>query len=228
MMGGHLLKSWASSQPVIALSSGEAELYALVKTAAQAKGMASLLMDYDMMSTVTVHTDSTAAIGMVHRKGLGKTRHIDTQYLWIQESVNNKDIAVKKVGTKENPADMLTKGLKREPLNEHIKNVGGYTTSVKARSALSLGAVHPSDSWDAADDRVMVRRHNKWRECFFTPMKVAGGPRTSRELQGYRCTIGRYKSGKNFKIVDDWVSSSEPHRRFQEAWIGQTIFVVQT
>ena len=227
MMGSHLLKSWASTQPVIALSSGEAELYALVRTAAQAKGMASLLMDYNMSTTVTVHTDSTAAIGIVHRKGLGKTRHIETQYLWIQESVGNKSIAIKKVGTKENPADMLTKGLKREPLNEHVKNVGGYTTSVKAKSALSLGAVQLSDSWDAADDRLMIRRHNKWRECFFTPMKVAGGPKRSSELQGYRCTIGKYKSGKSFTIMDDWVLSSEPHRRLQEAWIGHTIFIIQ-
>ena len=138
MMGSHLLKPWATTQPVIALSSGEAELYALVKTAAQAKGLASLLMDYGMSTTVTVHTDSPAAIGIVHRRGLGKTRHIETQYLWIQESVRNKSIDVKKVGTKENPADMLTKGLKREPLTEHIKSVGGYTTSVKAKSALFL------------------------------------------------------------------------------------------
>ena len=57
MMGSHLLKPWATTQPVIALSSGEAELYALVKTAAQAKGLASLLMDYGMSTTVTVHTD---------------------------------------------------------------------------------------------------------------------------------------------------------------------------
>ena len=84
MMGSHLLKSWATTQPVIALSSGEAELVALVKTAAQAKGLASLLMDYGMSTTVTVHTDSTAAIGIVHRRGLGKTKHIETQYLWIQ------------------------------------------------------------------------------------------------------------------------------------------------
>ena len=185
-------------------------------------------MDYGMSTTVTVHTDSTAAIGMVHRQGLGKTRHIDTRYLWIQESVNNKDIAVRKVGTKENPADMLTKGLKREPLNEHVKNVGGYTTSVKAKSALSLGTVQHSDSWEAKDGRLFVRRHNKWRECLFTPMKVAGGPKAAEELQGYRCTIGRFRSGQSFKIVDNWKTPKAPHQRLQEAWSAHTIFVVQS
>ena len=81
--------------------------------------------------------------------------------MWIQESAGSKSIAVKKVGTKENPADMLTKGLKREPLTEHIKSAGGYTTSVKAKSALSLGTVQHSDSWEAKDSRLLIRRHNK-------------------------------------------------------------------
>ena len=46
MIGGHLIKSWSSTQPVIALSSGEAELYALVKAASQAKGLCSLMADF--------------------------------------------------------------------------------------------------------------------------------------------------------------------------------------
>ena len=66
MMGSHLLKSWSTTQPVIAISSGKAEFYALVKTAAQAKGLFSFLMDYNMAATVLAHTDSTAAIGIVH------------------------------------------------------------------------------------------------------------------------------------------------------------------
>ena len=119
MIGSHLLKSWSTTQPVIAQSPGEAELYALVKTAAQAKGLFSLLVDFNLATTVTVHTDSDAAIGIVHRKGLGKTRHIETQYRWIQECLGDKSIAVRKVGTKDNPADMLTRGFKLEPLMEH-------------------------------------------------------------------------------------------------------------
>ena len=70
MMGRHMIKSWSSSQPVVALSSGEAELYALVKAATQAKGLTSLLWDYGQEVDTTVHTDSTAALGIVHRKGL--------------------------------------------------------------------------------------------------------------------------------------------------------------
>ena len=47
---------------------------------------------------------------------------------------------MKKVGTKESPADIFTKGLKRKLLMDHTKNVGGYTTDVRAGSALLIGA----------------------------------------------------------------------------------------
>ena len=48
LIGQHLIKSWSSTQPVIALSSAEAELYALVKGATQAVGLASMLQDLDV------------------------------------------------------------------------------------------------------------------------------------------------------------------------------------
>ena len=58
-------------------------------------------------------------------------------------------------------------------------------------------------------------------------MKVVDGPKAADELQGYRCTVGRYKSRQKITIVDDWVFSSEPHQRLQEAWVGHIIFVSQ-
>ena len=120
MMGHHLIKSWSSTQPVVALSPAEAELYALVKAAAQAKGLSSLLRDYGLNTAVTVYTNVTAAMGIVHRKGLCKMRHIETQYLWIQGSVNDETLMVNKIWTKETPADLCTKGLKREGSWMHI------------------------------------------------------------------------------------------------------------
>ena len=72
MLDNHVIKSWSSSQPVIILSCGEGELYALVRSAAQAKGLASLMLYFDLGVETVIHTDSTAALGMVHRKGSGK------------------------------------------------------------------------------------------------------------------------------------------------------------
>ena len=43
MIGNHCIKSWSSTQSVIALSSGEAELYSLVKATSQAIGIKHML-----------------------------------------------------------------------------------------------------------------------------------------------------------------------------------------
>ena len=84
-----------------------------------------MLMDFGHELEDKVYTDSTAAIGIVHRRGLGKMRHISTQYLWIQEKVGNKEISVEKVGTNDNPADLLTKHLKLEAVLKHVQAMGG-------------------------------------------------------------------------------------------------------
>ena len=43
MRGTHCLKTWSKTQALIAKSSGEAELYAVVKGAAEALGMVTLV-----------------------------------------------------------------------------------------------------------------------------------------------------------------------------------------
>ena len=55
------------------------------------------------------HVDSSAAKSMVSRSGLGKTRHINVEYLWSQEVLKESFVSVKKVLGTENPADILTK-----------------------------------------------------------------------------------------------------------------------
>ena len=73
-LGNHLIKSWASTQPVIALSSGEAELYALVKAATQAAGMLSMLADYGFQAKAVAYTDATAANRRRAQKGPWETQ----------------------------------------------------------------------------------------------------------------------------------------------------------
>ena len=82
VLGAHLLKSCASTQPTITLSSGEAELHGVVKGAAAGLGMLSLLADLGIRTKLRLWTDSTASIGMCKRQGLGKVRHLDVQDLW--------------------------------------------------------------------------------------------------------------------------------------------------
>ena len=79
MIGSHLIKAWSSTQPGQALSSGEAEVVGVTRAAAVALGFRSLLADYGAVTVRgRVWTDSSAAIGICKRQGLGKLRHLDT------------------------------------------------------------------------------------------------------------------------------------------------------
>lgn len=81
-LGRHMLKSWSSSRTGIALSSGEAEYYALVKAASVSVGMESMLKDLGMKmgEMATVKSDASAAIGIANRAGVGKVRHIEVNH----------------------------------------------------------------------------------------------------------------------------------------------------
>ena len=61
MHGNHCIKTWSSAQPVIALSSGEAEYYGMVKGAGNALGTAGVLQDLGIKLSITLYTDSSAA-----------------------------------------------------------------------------------------------------------------------------------------------------------------------
>jgi hypothetical protein len=101
MLGAHTVMTWSATQAVVALSSGEAELYALTKGAANTLGMMSLGADLGMIFHGHVRSDASAAIGMVNRTGAGKLRHVRVQYLWIQDMVRCGDLALSKVPGEE-------------------------------------------------------------------------------------------------------------------------------
>ena len=106
-LGDTPVRGWSSNQAVIALSSGEAEYYAALKGASAALGYQSMLRDIGIRVSVALFTDSSAARGIIHRAGLGKLRHLETGYLWLQAAVANKRLQVRKVKGTENPADLF-------------------------------------------------------------------------------------------------------------------------
>ena len=68
-----------------------------------------MLRDTGLETIVTLFSDSSAARGIIHRTGLGKLRHLETGYLWLQAAVAKKRLSVRKVNGAENPADLFTK-----------------------------------------------------------------------------------------------------------------------
>ena len=70
--------------------------------------------------------DASAALGLIDRQGLGKARHIETQWLWIQQPTREGRVLMNKIPGKENPADLFTKPLNREMIDGFMKTLGYY------------------------------------------------------------------------------------------------------
>jgi len=137
-LGSHMLKAWSSTQNVIALSSGEAELYALVKGASQTLGLIAMADDFGISLGGRVHTDSSAAVGITTRQGLGKLRHIRVQYLWVQDVIKEKRLGVQKVPGVDNPSDVLTKHLDASTMSRHLTTLGFNDAKGRAHTAPTL------------------------------------------------------------------------------------------
>ena len=72
MIGGHCIKAWSHTQGPIALSSAEAEYYAMVEGAARAKGLQTLAKEIGLLGMdgpITLNTDSSAAKSFASRRG---------------------------------------------------------------------------------------------------------------------------------------------------------------
>ena len=82
---------------------------AIVKGACQGLGLQSFLADWGFTASVNVRSDSSAAIGISNRLGLGGTRHLNVRHLWVQHMVNVKEITLEKQDGKKNVADLGTK-----------------------------------------------------------------------------------------------------------------------
>ena len=141
MRGSHVLRTWSGTQATVALSSAEAELIAAVRGASEALAARSYLRDLGADCSLVLRLDSSAAIGITRRTGLGKVRHLDTRLLWIQERVASGDIVVVKTAGVTNPADLMTKFLSSDDVMSHLLRLGGRPRSGRATAAPKTGHV---------------------------------------------------------------------------------------
>ena len=109
----------------MALSSAESELYDAVKTASEGLGIQSVAKDLGMTCRLNLNLDASATLSLVNRRGLGKAKHVDMQSQWIQEASKSDRFATKKIGTTVNPADLMTKPMTQQKV-EQLMSIMGY------------------------------------------------------------------------------------------------------
>ena len=64
---------------------------------------------------------ASAKLAIVGLRGLGKLRHVDTHYLWIQEKAIKGELDFKRVADVDTGADLFTKTLSWNEIQSDIK-----------------------------------------------------------------------------------------------------------
>ncbi len=121
---------------------------------------------------VRLWTDSSAAIGICSRQGLGNVRHLDTYTLWVQQAVRNGRIHLKKVKGEANPADVFTKhSLTRDKLRSLTELFDCYFRDGRAEAAplLRRSKTTGNKISEADGDVMAVCDANQWAEGILNP-----------------------------------------------------------
>ena len=121
MHGAHCLKTWAKLQSVVARSSAEAELYAACKAGSETLGSQAYLRDLGWARGAKIHIDSSSALSLIHKTGLGQAKHIEISHLWLQQAVRDRRIECAKIHTDINGADLLTKPLPADKVQQLMR-----------------------------------------------------------------------------------------------------------
>ena len=112
-LGAHTLKAYTRKQKVIAKSSAEAELYAAALGVSEAKGVESMMCDLGFAVKPVLSIDAKATEHILHRKGIGKLKHMDVAYLLVQDEIRSQRLRVRRARSEENVADLGTKPLSK-------------------------------------------------------------------------------------------------------------------
>ena len=104
-------------------------------------GLLAMIEDLGWKLRGEVWSDANAAIGMIHRNGLVKTRHIETGLLWIQQTAAQQRLKFSEVAGRENPADLNTKHLDTKTINDHLSKLEYHEAAGRVTEAPTLHIV---------------------------------------------------------------------------------------
>jgi hypothetical protein len=117
---------WRSqTQRTVALSSTEAEYYAMADAVKEIKFILQVLesLHINVEKPIIVYIDNVGAIFVAENASATKhTRHIEARYHFVREFIIDGHIKITFVMSKNNIADMFTKNVTSEILEEHIDN----------------------------------------------------------------------------------------------------------
>mgnify|MGYP003941231743 CR=1 FL=1 len=129
-LGGAGVSCGCRRQGGISMSSTEAELTALADCAIELIAIIGVLaaLGYVAAKAIEVGTDNKGAWQLCHRfTSAQHSRHIDRKLFKMRELRGKEVVTVKYVPTDDNPADLFTKVLSRQPFEKHRRKVMNIT-----------------------------------------------------------------------------------------------------
>lgn len=117
MMGDGAVAWSSKKQPIVTLSTTEAEYVAATTCACQSIWMKEVLnsIEEDHCKCVTVFCDNSSSIKLSKNPVFhGRTKHINVKFHFIRDLIKKGEVELIYCGTKEQLADILTKPLKLE------------------------------------------------------------------------------------------------------------------
>lgn len=125
---GYVLKycggpiSWCSKkQPVMALSSTEAEFIAIADCCKELLYVQNLIEELlGIRLSMHLHVDNQSAIQMAKNGIYNKrSKHIDVRYHFVKEKITENNIEIKYCESAKQPADIFTKALNNIRFEQH-------------------------------------------------------------------------------------------------------------
>jgi hypothetical protein len=120
--------TWSSKkQPIIALSTAEAEYVAGTHSTKEAIWIRAFLCEFepDYANPTPLNCDNQSAIALAKdARYHARTKHIDIRYHFIREQVEGGTITIQYVPSQENVADIFTKALPRPQFEILLKRLG--------------------------------------------------------------------------------------------------------
>ena len=68
------------------------------------KGVQSMMCDLGFAVKPVLSIDAKATEHILHRQGIGKLKHMDVAYLWVQDEIRSQRIQVRRIRSEENVA----------------------------------------------------------------------------------------------------------------------------
>ena len=118
------------------------------------------------MGKVRVHVVASDAIGIVELPG-SQIWHLDVEVLRLQEMQLRRMMPLPKIKGESNPADLVTKHLPANLMEEHLARCGVAYCRGRAQAARG-GCKGENSDWTAV--------HNTRITALFSPVKVPVGP----------------------------------------------------